>query len=127
MLAARVDLGAVADLGLAGLALIAVLVLVQRPLGVTASTAGTVLTLRERIFAAGVMPRGIVVAATASAFQISLVEAGVEDADRIVPVCFLVIAATVLVYGLGARPLARALGLSERQDDHAAPHSAHPH
>jgi NhaP-type Na+/H+ or K+/H+ antiporter len=119
MLAARVDLGAVGDLGLAGVALIAVLILVQRPLGVAASTAGTVLTLRERIFAAGVMPRGIVVAATASAFQISLVEAGVEDADKIVPVCFLVIAATVLVYGLGARPLARALGLSA--DDTSPP------
>jgi NhaP-type Na+/H+ or K+/H+ antiporter len=112
MLSARVDLGAVADLGLAGLGLIAVLILVQRPLDVAASTAGTVLTRRERIFAAGVMPRGIVVAATASAFQISLVEAGVEDADQIVPVCFLVIAATVFVYGLGARPLARALGLT---------------
>jgi NhaP-type Na+/H+ or K+/H+ antiporter len=56
------------------------------------------------------------VAATASAFRISLVEAGVEDAGQIVPVCFLVIAATVLVYGLAARPLARALGLTaERQ------------
>jgi NhaP-type Na+/H+ or K+/H+ antiporter len=125
MLAARVDLGAVADLGLAGLGLIAVLILVQRPIGVAASTVGTVLTLRERIFAGAVMPRGIVVAATASAFQISLVEAGVEDADQIVPVCFLVIAATVLVYGLGARPLARALGLAERQHDRAAQHPAH--
>jgi NhaP-type Na+/H+ or K+/H+ antiporter len=119
MLTARVDLGAVADLGLAGLALIAVLILVQRPLDVAASTVGTVLTRRERIFAAAVMPRGIVVAATASAFQISLVEAGVEDADQIVPVCFLVIAATVLVYGLGARPLARVLGL--RSDDTSPP------
>jgi NhaP-type Na+/H+ or K+/H+ antiporter len=118
MLSARVDLGAVADLGLGGLALIAVLILVQRPLDVAASTVGTVLTRRERIFAAGVMPRGIVVAATASAFQISLAEAGVEDADKIVPVCFLVIAATVLVYGLGARPLARALGLT---DDERSP------
>jgi NhaP-type Na+/H+ or K+/H+ antiporter len=115
MLAARVDLGAVGDLGLAGLALIAVLILVQRPLGVGVSTAGTVLTRSERILAAGVMPRGIVVAATASAFQISLVEAGVEDADQIVPVCFLVIAATVLVYGLGARPLARSLGLTSEE------------
>jgi NhaP-type Na+/H+ or K+/H+ antiporter len=111
-LAARVDLGAVVDLGLLGLALIAVLIVVQRPLDVAASTTGTVLTRRERIFAAGVMPRGIVVAATASAFQLSLIEAGVEDAHQIVPVCFLVIAATVLVYGLGARPLARALGLT---------------
>jgi NhaP-type Na+/H+ or K+/H+ antiporter len=111
-LAARVDLGEVVDLGLAGLALVAVLILVQRPADVAASTIGTVLSRRERIFAAGVMPRGIVVAAAASAFQISLAQAGVEDADQIVPVCFLVIAATVLVYGLGARPLARALGLT---------------
>jgi NhaP-type Na+/H+ or K+/H+ antiporter len=112
ILAARVDLGAVVDLGLAGLALIVVLIFVQRPTDVAASTLGTVLTRRERLFAAGVMPRGIVVAATASAFQLTLVEARVEDADKLVPVCFLVIAATVLVYGLGARPLARALGLS---------------
>jgi NhaP-type Na+/H+ or K+/H+ antiporter len=131
MLAARVDLGAVGDLGLAGLALIAVLILVQRPLGVGVSTAGTVLTRSERILAAGVMPRGIVVAATASAFQISLVEAGVEDADQIVPVCFLVIAATVLVYGLGARPLARSLGLTSEEGTppasgtHAQARSAH--
>jgi NhaP-type Na+/H+ or K+/H+ antiporter len=111
-LAARVDLGAVVDLGLAGLALVAVLIFVQRPADVAASTIATVLSRRERIFAAGVMPRGIVVAATASAFQLSLVEAGVEDAHQIVPVSFLVIAATVLVYGLGARPLARALGLA---------------
>jgi NhaP-type Na+/H+ or K+/H+ antiporter len=115
-LAARVDLGAVADLGLAGLALVALLILVQRPADVAASTVGTVLTLRERIFAAGVMPRGIVVAATASAFQFTLVEAGVEDADQIVPVCFLVIAATVLIYGLGARPLARALDLTDEEE-----------
>jgi NhaP-type Na+/H+ or K+/H+ antiporter len=114
-LAARVDLGAVADLGLAGLAVVALLIFVQRPADVAASTIGTVLSLRERIFAAGVMPRGIVVAATASAFQLSLIEAGVEDADQIVPICFLVIAATVLIYGLGARPLAKALGL--RSDD----------
>jgi NhaP-type Na+/H+ or K+/H+ antiporter len=111
-LSARVDLGAVTDLGLAGLGLVAVLILVQRPLDVAVSTVRTVLTRRERLFAAGVMPRGIVVAATASAFQISLVEAGVEDASKIVPVCFLVIAATVLVYGLAARPLARALDLT---------------
>jgi NhaP-type Na+/H+ or K+/H+ antiporter len=111
-LAARVDLGEVVDLGLAGLAVVAALIFVQRPADVAASTIGTVLSRRERIFAAGVMPRGIVVAATASAFQLSLVEAGVADAHQIVPVCFLVIAASVLVYGLGARPLARALGLT---------------
>ena len=70
---------------------------------------------RERLFAAGLMPRGIVVAATASAFQLELADAGVADASLLVPTCFLVIAATVLLYGLGARPLARALGSGARR------------
>jgi NhaP-type Na+/H+ or K+/H+ antiporter len=124
MLAARVDLGAVADLGLSGLALIAVLVLLQRPAAVAASTVGTVLAGRERLLAAGVMPRGIVVAATASAFQLSLVEERVQDADQLVPVCFLVIAATVLIYGLAAKPFARALGVTA--DETAAPAGGTP-
>jgi NhaP-type Na+/H+ or K+/H+ antiporter len=123
-LAARVDLGAVVELGLSGLAFVAILILLQRPADVAVSTIGTVLTRRERLFAAGVMPRGIVVAAAASAFQLALVEAGVEDADKIVPVCFLVIAATVLVYGLSARPLARALGLTA--DDTSTPATGTP-
>ena len=69
------------DLGAGAIGLLAVLVLVQRPLAVALSTAGTVLDTRERLFAAGLMPRGIVVAATASAFQLELAEAGVADAD----------------------------------------------
>lgn len=116
-LSARVSLDAVVDLGAEGLGLLAVLVLLQRPLAVAISTAGTVLDRRERLFAAGLMPRGIVVAATASAFELELVEAGVEDAMLLVPTCFLVIGATVLLYGLGARPLARALGVQRDADD----------
>ena len=69
------DLG----LGAAAFGLLAVLVLVQRPLAVALSTAGTVLDNRERLFAAGLMPRGIVVAATASAFQLELDDAEVAD------------------------------------------------
>ncbi len=114
-LSARVSLDAIVDLGAAAFGLLAVLVLVQRPLAVALSTAGTVLDNRERLFAAGLMPRGIVVAATASAFQLELADAGVADASLLVPTCFLVIAATVLLYGLGARPLARALGLRREE------------
>ena len=118
-LSARVSLDAIVDLGAGAIGLLVVLVLVQRPLAVALSTAGTVLDTRERLFAAGLMPRGIVVAATASAFQLELADAGVADASLLVPTCFLVIAATVLLYGLGARPLARALGL--RRDEGEMP------
>lgn len=112
ILAARVSLKGIADLGVGAIALIAVLVLFQRPLAVALSTVRSGLSLRERTFAAGLMPRGIVVASTAAAFQLQLEQAKVADADLLVPICFLVIAATVLLYGLGGRSWAKALGVT---------------
>ena len=58
-------------------------------------------------------PRGIVAAAVASMFSLRLEKAGFEQAGRIVPITFLVIVATVAVYGLTARPLAQILKLAE--------------
>jgi hypothetical protein len=56
-------------------------------------------------------PRGIVAAATASAFGPTLAQAGVEGAGKILPIAFIVIFGTVAVYGLTAAPLARRLRL----------------
>lgn len=112
ILSSRVSLSDVWDLGLGAVALVAVLILVQRPAAVALSTIGTRLSTRERAFAAGLMPRGIVVASTASAFQLQLEQAHVADADLLVPICFLVIAATVVIYGLGGRSWAKALGVT---------------
>ena len=110
ILSARVSLGEIWALGLGAVALVAALVLIQRPVAVALSTIGTDLTARERAFAAGLMPRGIVVASTASAFELPLEAAGVADAEILVPICFLVIASTVVIYGLGGRAWASALG-----------------
>lgn len=111
ILSARVSLDAVWGLGIGAVALIAVLVFIQRPVSVGLMTLRSGLTTPERAFAAGLMPRGIVVASTASAFQFDLIEIGVPDAALLVPICFLVIAATVVIYGLAGRPYARALGV----------------
>lgn len=113
VLAARVDPGAVVDLGLGGVAFVAFLVVVVRPLSALACTARSSLDGRERALIAWMMPRGIVVAATASAFELGLRDSGIPDADLLVPAAFLVIAATVVVYGLSARPLALRLGVAE--------------
>lgn len=94
------------------LGLVAVMVLVIRPLAALLATARSDLSLRQRAFVAGLAPRGIVAGATASAFGLQLADAGVEGAGRILPIVFLVIFGTVVVYGLGAAPLARALGLA---------------
>jgi hypothetical protein len=56
-------------------------------------------------------PRGIVAAATASTFSAPLILAHVGGAQKILPVTFLVIVATVCVYGLSALPVARRLGV----------------
>jgi NhaP-type Na+/H+ or K+/H+ antiporter len=94
------------------LGLVAVMVLVLRPLAVALASWRSVLTLRERAFVAWMAPRGIVAGATASAFGLELAQSGVKGADRILPITFLVIFATVCLYGLTAEPVARALGLA---------------
>ena len=113
ILSARVDPQAVVDLGWEGLAFCAFLILIARPLSVAASTAGSSLTRGERGLLAWMMPRGIVAAATVSAFEDGLVDANIPDAEMLVPATFLVIAVTVIVYGLTARPLALRLGVAE--------------
>ncbi|MER5896030.1 cation:proton antiporter [Streptomyces sp. NPDC001876] len=96
---------------LPALGLIAVLVLVVRPLVSYMSTAGSGLSMGERAFVGWMAPRGIVAAATASAFSANLVDRGVNGAARILPVTFLVIVGTVLLYSLSAAPVARMLGI----------------
>lgn len=114
VLSARVEPQAIVDLGLGGVAFVAVLILVVRPLSALICTVRSSATTRERTLIAWMMPRGIVAAATASTFQLGLHEAHIPDAEMLVPATFLVIAATVVVYGLTARPLALRLGVAER-------------
>ncbi|WP_393063026.1 cation:proton antiporter [Streptomyces sp. LN549] len=94
---------------LPALALIAILVLVVRPFVAYVSTAGSGLSMGERAFVGWMAPRGIVAAATATAFSANLVDRGVGGAAKILPVTFLVIVGTVLLYALTAAPVARVL------------------
>ncbi|MFE5616930.1 cation:proton antiporter [Streptomyces sp. NPDC056463] len=96
---------------LPALGLIAILVLVVRPLVAFGATARTDLSKGERGFIGWMDPRGIVAASTASAFSAGLVERGVDGAAKILPVTFLVIVGTVLLYALTAAPMARRLGV----------------
>src|SRR3954449_7363256 len=99
---------------LPSIALVVLLVLVVRPVVAAVATWGTDLSSRERIFIAAMHPRGIIAASTAASFAPPLVALGLAGADKLLPVTFLVIVGTAAVYGLGAAPLTRALGLSDR-------------
>ncbi|MET9537418.1 cation:proton antiporter [Streptomyces sp. NPDC006553] len=96
---------------LPALGLVALLVLVVRPVVAFAAAARTDLSRGERAFVGWMDPRGIVAAATASTFSAGLVERGVPGAAKVLPVTFLVIVGTVLLYALTAAPMARRLGV----------------
>ncbi|MEU2284935.1 cation:proton antiporter [Streptomyces sp. NPDC013178] len=101
----------VVPLLLPSLALVAALVLVVRPLVAVCATARTDVGSGDRRFIGWMAPRGIVAASTATTFSATLVDKGLRGADKILPVTFLVIVGTVLVYALTARPVAARLGV----------------
>ena len=91
------------------LVLVAVLVIAARPVAAFAATLKTDLPKGERAFIGWMAPRGIVAAATASTFGAGLAAKGIGGAAKILPATFLVIVATVTLYGLTAAPVARRL------------------
>lgn len=114
VLAARMDPTDVgAALGWRSALFVLALVLVVRPLSVLVSTRGSALSREERLFLACMAPRGIVAAAVSVVFGLRLAEAGYAGGNAVGPLTFVVIMATVAVYGLAAGPIARRLGLSE--------------
>ncbi|MDG2232838.1 MAG: sodium:proton antiporter, partial [Ilumatobacter sp.] len=117
LLAARIQADQLRDVLLPALGFLAVMVFVARPLSVLVSTVRTALTWRERIFLTMMAPRGIVAAAVSAIFAIRMEEENIADADQIVPIVFLVIIGTIVVYGFFSGPAARWLGLAEAQVD----------
>lgn len=97
-----------------GLFILALLVIV-RPVSIYAATWGSNLTLQEKTFLAWMAPRGIVAAAISAIFALRLEQEGFADAEKLVPYTFVVIIATVTVYGLSANPVARLLKVAKPQ------------
>lgn len=110
LLAANVDMNQVIDLGGKGLALLAILILIVRPL-TAATTFGLPFRGNERALIAAMAPRGIVAASTASVFGLKLVDQGVKGAELIIPITFLVIGGTVFVYAILGPAFAHLIGL----------------
>ena len=113
LLAARLDLAQLWQLGPMVLALLCVVQFVARPLCILVSTRGSELPWRARALLAWIAPQGIVAAAVSASFAISMHEAGIEDADKLVPLVFAVIIFTVVLQSLTATPLARLLDMRQ--------------
>ena len=113
-LAALVPVGDVFALGLAGVALVVVIMLVIRPLVAIISTAGVEkFTRPERLFLSAVGPRGIIPASVATLFAAELTASGnTAAAGTLAGVVFLVIFATDAIEAGFARQIGDALGVT---------------
>jgi NhaP-type Na+/H+ or K+/H+ antiporter len=135
-LAALLDFEVLLDLGIPGLAVVAAVALLIRPVLVFVSTLGDRFTNRERVFMSFVGPRGIIPASVATLFAVELrnqageLRAAAEEAsgaeaadlaaqaatlggqaDILVGTVFLVILATVVFEGGLARYIAEFLDI----------------
>ena len=97
--------------------LFAIVVFLIRPLAVFASTRGSNLTLNEKLFISWVGPRGIVAAGIASLFGSKLLKEGVEGAEYITPLVFMIVLGTVLLNATTARLFAKMVGVFLTKSD----------
>lgn len=91
--------------------LFGIVVFVLRPAGVFLSTYGSHLQFNEKLFISWVGPRGIVAAGIASLFGLKLAKDGVEGAEFITPLVFMIVLGTVLLNATTARLFARVAGV----------------
>jgi len=97
--------------------LFAIVVFVIRPLAVFVSTRKSKLKFNEKLFISWVGPRGIVAAGIASLFGSKLIKQGVEGAEYITPLVFMIVLGTVLFNATTARLFAKMVGVFLKRSD----------
>jgi NhaP-type Na+/H+ or K+/H+ antiporter len=111
VLTATLDMAALEALAPRDMLFLAALLFLVRPLAVLLSTAFSGLSIRERLLAAWIAPRGVVAVAVSGLFAVALAERGVADGERLVALTFAVVVITVVLHGFTLTPLARLLDL----------------
>ena len=91
--------------------LFAAVVFLVRPIAVFLSAMGSKLKTNEKVFISWVGPRGIVAAGIASLFGSKLIKQGVEGAEYITPLVFMIVLGTVLLNATTARLFAKVVGV----------------
>jgi len=112
VITARLEFEQLQLLNWRGLALVALVLFLIRPLSVWLATLRSEVDTPDRALLAWIAPRGIVAAATAGLFGPALAAAGYPDAEVLLPLVFAVIVVTVVAHGLTLGPYARRLGLA---------------
>ncbi|MGY5851293.1 cation:proton antiporter [Salegentibacter sp. F14] len=99
------------------LILFGIVVLLVRPLGVILSSLGSGLKVNEISFISWVGPRGIVAAGIASLFGLRLAREGIEDAEYITPLVFMIVLFSVLLNAATARFFAKIVGVFIKESE----------
>lgn len=115
ILSARLDPSALFGMGWSALLLLGVIIFVARPISVFFSTLFSPLSWNARLLLSWIAPRGIIAAAVSALFALRLETLGYAEAELLVPLTFMVIIGTILLYGTTAKPL--ALWLNVREPD----------
>ncbi len=117
ILAARLDFAQLQAVGWPALMVMLGIQFLARPVKVMLCSLGTKLTWNERLILGWIGPRGIIAAAISAVFALRLEQEGVAGAELLVPMAFVVIAGTVVLQSLTARPLAKILGVVEPEPE----------
>lgn len=113
LLAANMKMETLAMLDWRAVAFVVLIVLVARPLTVMIALAGSDVPMKERALIAWIGPRGVVLVAVAGLFGEQLVKLGIDGAELMGPLAFVLVAVTVVLHGFSLAPIARAIGLAE--------------
>jgi NhaP-type Na+/H+ or K+/H+ antiporter len=112
LLTANIDRAAIARVSAPVLLTAGAILFIVRPLAIGLATVGSRMSIKERLLAGWIGPRGVVAAAVAGLAGEQLQSAGYPGADLVLPIVFCVIASTVVLHSLSLAPLARLLKLA---------------
>jgi len=113
ILAARIELHQITQIGWPALGLLAITMLVARPISVFVSAIGSDLSFNEKLMISWIGPRGIVAAAVSALFALRLENSGYAEAALLVPLTFLIIIGTVITQSATAKYIAKLLKVHE--------------
>ncbi len=112
ILAARMDVEPLIEIGWLSLVLFLIIQFVVRPLKIAVSTWGSDLNWKERVMLSWIAPRGIVAAAVSALFALRLEQEGYAEAPLLVSLTFMVIIGTVVFQSATAGMLSKRLGVA---------------
>ena len=116
LLAADVRISDIQTLGINGIITVLFLMLVVRPLAIFLGTYRSALDKNHKLLLSWIAPRGIVAAAIASLFVFELNSHGIEGAQQLRALVFLLITMTVLSAGITGGWVASILDLKRKSE-----------